>query len=90
MSNDPIVTNVAACGLMLQIAADLSDTPGDVGAFDDLFRSVLAAAHALNIIGPALIERGRQMGLSDEHFDGLALDVATEGMADNLNPDDFA
>ena len=43
-----------------------------------------------NEIGPMLLTMGAERGLTIEHFDGLVLDVACEGQAENLTPEDFS
>ena len=83
-------TMLHAVGLMLMAHADLSEDFSERKALEEMFRAALLATHVLNIVGPMLIQRGYDMGLTAEDFDALSLDVITEGAADHLTPEDFA
>jgi hypothetical protein len=85
----PILANLHAVGVLCVTASEVCDIHSEEG-FDNLFRAVLAAAHAINEIGPMLLTMGAERGLTIEHFDGLVLDVACEGQAENLTPEDFS
>jgi hypothetical protein len=88
--NTNLNTMISSVGLMLMAHADLGSDLTERQELEELFRSTLLAAHVLNIVGPLLIQRGYDLGLTAEDFDSLSLDVVTEGAAQNLTPEDFA